>query len=163
MTPPPLYSPPLHHPEQPPRCHLSRQLHGHLRVALLDPTDDGAASLVALATSYEAMARALDNSDQAALLAVYAAAASGDDALVDDMIESTTGQLDELEIATWSLSLDIRDQLEASLDLSEWAAINRYLSLVPSNPSDFDRFLEGIDFRLNLTELYTLLDALGKN
>ena len=123
-------------------------------------TDDTAA-LLALATSYEAMDRAFDNADQAVLLAVWIAIASGDETRADAILKASKGTLNELDMATWTLSVDMRQQLRDQLDSTDWNAINRYLSLVPSSPSDFDRFLEGIDHQLNLTEIYTLLAALN--
>ena len=111
-----------------------------------------AAALLDLATSYEAMGRAFDNADQAAWLAIW---------LSDDMIEVVRGTLDELDLATYTLSVRMLKQLRDQLDPTDWTAINHYLSLVPSSPSDFDRFLEAIGLEPNLTEIYALLDALN--
>ncbi len=120
-----------------------------------------AAALLDLATSYEAMDRAFDNADQAAFLAVSLATNSGDEASADLMREFTKGTLDDLDFATFVLSLDMRQRLRDQLGPIDLTAVNHYLSLVPSSPSAFDRFLEAIGFEPNLTEIYALLDALN--
>ena len=122
----------------------------YLRAAL----NDDIAALRALATSYEAMYRALNSTDQAALLAWR---------ISDDeyITEAARGTLDELDIATWRLSLEMRQQLSDHLDPGDWNAINRYLSLVPSSPTDFDRFLDAMGVELTLTEINVLLEALS--
>ena len=132
----------------------------NLRRAL---NNDDVASLIALAASYEAMDRAFDNASQAALLGYWIAVVSGDDARANAMFRALIGTLDELDMAIYALTVDMRQQLRDQLDSTDWNAINRYLSLVPSSPSDFDRFLEGIgtDRQLNLTEISTLLAALN--
>ena len=43
---------------------------------------------------------------------------------------------------------ELRQQLRDQLDPTDWDAINRYLSLAATSPSDFDRFLETVGYRL---------------
>ena len=106
------------------------------------------------------MDRAFDNADQAAFLAISLATNSGDEAFANLMRESAKGTLDDLDVATYALSGIMHKQLRDQLGPIDLTAVNRYLFLVPSSPSAFDRFLEAIGLEPNLTEIYALLDAL---
>ena len=100
------------------------------------------------------MYRALNSTDQAALLAMWI---SEDEYIT----EASRGTLDELDVATWRLSFEMRQQLSGHLGPRDWNVINRYLSLVSSSPTDFDRFLDAMGVELTLTEINVLLEALS--
>ena len=126
----------------------------------LDP--EVRAALVALATSYEAMDRAFDDNDQAALFTFNAALRSEDQALIDTANEALSEKFDILDVAAFQLALDASVRLDDQTGSHHWTAIDRYLSSVRLNPlSDFDRLLEALGFRLNTVEVGALLEALN--
>lgn len=117
------------------------------------------AALRALATTYDVLARALDNNDQAALIARRAALESGDRKLKDAVGEVLAKTLDSLDRTALQLVSDANERLGNQLTPADWVAIDRYLSFVRPSPSDFDRTLDAMVLRLNMTELEALLDT----
>ena len=117
------------------------------------------AALKALANTYDVLARALDNNDQAALIALRAALESGDRKLKDAVGEVLANTLDSLDRTALQLAYDANARLGDQLTPADWVAIDRYLSFVRPSPSDFDRTLDAMVLRLNMTELEALLDT----
>ena len=119
------------------------------------------AALIALATSYEAMDRAFDNNDQAALFAFAAALGSKDQALINAAREALSEMFDAVDRAALELAFAASARLDYRTGSHHWTAIDRYLSSVRLDPlSDFDRLLDAMGLRLNTVEVDALLDAL---
>ena len=119
------------------------------------------AALIALATSYEAMDRAFDNNDQAALFTFAAALGSKDRALINAAREALSEMFDAVDRAALELAFAASARLDYRTGSHHWTAIDRYLSSVRLDPlSDFDRLLDAMGLRLNTVEVDALLDAL---
>ena len=132
---------------------------GNLNIALPGIGDERS-TLTALAAAYEAMARALDDNDQAAIIALLTAQRSDNQDLVYHATEAVADTLDPLDVVTLQVGIDAHRRLEDRLNASDWGAIDRYLSFVEIQPSDFDRFLD-MGFRLNMAEVDALREALN--
>ena len=128
-----------------------------LNHALLNAGDR--AALRALSDTYDVLARALDNNDQAALLAFQAALASGDQELEDAAGEVLANTLDSLDRTALQLAYDANARLSDQLTTADWAAIDRYLSFTRPSPSNFDKTLDTMGLPLNMTEVQALLDT----
>ena len=128
-----------------------------LALALTAPDRD---ALKMLANAYEAMARSLDNPDQAALIAWHTANQLGDQKLVDDVTTVGGQTWEPLDASVLQVANQAHNQLLGQLPNVAWTAIDRYLSLTQLRHSDFDRFLDVL-FRLNLIEINAVLDAVN--
>ena len=88
----------------------------NLRIALV--LGGGRAALIALADAYEAMVRALDDNDQAAIIAWWNVQRSDNRDLVDDVEEAAADTLDSLDVASLNLGIDAHRRLQDRLSLN---------------------------------------------